>query len=89
MARYFVDTSDGESPIVDDEGIELPDDRAARIAALAALPEMAKDHIPNGDRRRFVVRVRRADGAAVYSATLTFAGGWCESGKDPLEAEFE
>lgn len=89
MALYFVDTSDGDNAVLDDEGLELADDTAARIAALAALPEMAKDHVPNGNERRFVVRVRNADGAPVYAATLTLAGGWCQHGEDPVEAEFQ
>jgi hypothetical protein len=43
MARYFFDTDDGDTFVEDDEGQDLPDAEAAREAALAALPGMARD----------------------------------------------
>ncbi|MGO4171535.1 DUF6894 family protein [Bosea sp. TAF32] len=88
MAMFYIDTSDGDKVIVDDEGMELADESAARFAALAALPDMAKDKVPNGDERRFVVRVRNAAGVPVYAATLSLKGGWCSAGEDSVEADF-
>lgn len=76
MPRYFVDTSDGAMPVIDNLGHELPDDEAARKAALIALPDMARDEMPDGDERKFSVAVRAEDGRAVYSATLTLKGRW-------------
>ena len=56
MPRYFIDTDDGRLRVQDDEGWEAPDAEAARDMALAALPEMAGDALPDGDRREFAVR---------------------------------
>lgn len=88
MARYFIDTHDGTQPLLDDDGIDLADAATARAAALSALPDMARDHTPNGDQRRFLVRVRSDGGEVLYCATLTLAGGWCEDGIDPLAGDF-
>ncbi|WP_131856020.1 hypothetical protein [Bosea sp. BK604] len=88
MARFFIDSSDGETPFLDEEGLDLPDPEAARRAALAGLPDMAADRIPNGDRREFVVRVRDHDGRSLYCATMVLTGGWCTDGQDPAEHVF-
>ncbi|KRD95850.1 hypothetical protein ASE63_12605 [Bosea sp. Root381] len=76
MPRYFIDTSDGDRSILDEEGIDLADDAAARLSALDALPDMARDVIPDGDERRLSVSVRNAEGEVIYHATLTLAGHW-------------
>ncbi len=76
MPRYFIDTDDDDSLVRDDEGQEFVDAHAARTAALAALPDMARDHIPDGDRRTFRVAVRTEDGTPIYSATMTLVGLW-------------
>lgn len=88
MARYFIDTHDGTQPLLDEDGIDLVDAAKARIAALSALPDMAKDHTPNGDHRRYLVRVRSENGRVIYCATLVLSGGWCEDDGDPLAADF-
>jgi len=76
MPRYFIDTSDGDRSLRDEEGIELADDAAARLSALDALPDMARDVIPDGDERRLSVCVRNAESEVIYHATLTLAGRW-------------
>lgn len=76
MPRYFIDTSDGDQTFLDEEGIELANDYVARLAALDALPDMARDAIPNGDERLFSVCVRSPAGAVIYDATLSLAGRW-------------
>jgi hypothetical protein len=43
---------------------------AAQQAAVAALPEVARDALPDGTRRAFVVEVRDASGRKVIRATL-------------------
>ena len=46
-----------------------------REQARRALPAIAKDEIPaDGERRFFTVVVRNADGHAVYTATIAYAG---------------
>ena len=76
MPRYFFDTDDGDRPSEDDIGLELPDHEAARRAGIAALPDMARDELPNGDHRDFSVRVRDDAGNMIYSACLALNGGW-------------
>lgn len=76
MPRYFFDTDDGDFRCVDDEGAELPDMEAARLAALDELPDMARHKLPDGDRRTFSVRVRDEAGIAIYVATLDLVGEW-------------
>lgn len=79
MPRYFIDTSDGNLNVIDREGLELPNDEAAREAALGTLPDMARDLIPDGDRRSFTVSVRDMTGNTIYSAALTLKGNWHEA----------
>ena len=76
MPRYFIDTADGDLSMIDNEGLYYPSDEAARKAALDALPDMARDEIPDGDARRFSVAVRSSEGRAIYSAELTLNGRW-------------
>lgn len=76
MPHYFIDSSDGDLQIVDHEGLALPDDRSAREAALAALPDMAHDKIPDGDTRVISVSVRNDRGQTIYSARLELTGQW-------------
>jgi hypothetical protein len=76
MPRYFIDTDDNHTLVIDDEGEELPDDNAARRSALAALPDMARDKMPDGDHRTFCASARNVTGEVVYTATLTLVGAW-------------
>ena len=76
MPRFYIDTNDGDFGAKDDEGWMYADAAAARLAALRALPDMARDEIPDSDHREFVVNVRDATGEHIYSATLTLSGHW-------------
>ena len=76
MPRYFIDTDDGDKLHIDDEGQILLSEAVARLFALDALPDMARDKIPDGDRRTFVVGVRDEAGEVFYRATLTLKGEW-------------
>lgn len=76
MPRYYIDTDDGDFEDIDGEGYELPNAEAARKAAIDALPDMARQKLPDGDRRVFAAQVRDESGAIVYVATLTLVGEW-------------
>src|SRR5687768_6794991 len=71
MPRYFFDVSDTGRRFSDTEGTELDDIEAARKEALAALGGIAKDELPDGDFREFVIEVRDGDGAPQLTASLS------------------
>ncbi|MBB3017499.1 hypothetical protein FHR70_000539 [Microvirga lupini] len=71
MARYFFDTYDGSRLISDAEGIELESLDMARIEAQKALPDLARDALPDGDHKSFIVSVRDDAGQVVLRAALT------------------
>jgi hypothetical protein len=89
MPRYFVDSSDGQAAYVDREGFTAPNPEAARKAALAGLPDMARDAVPDGDSQRFVIRLRDSQGAVLYSASLILTGSWTNGETDPVAADFK
>ena len=76
MPRYYIDTDDGDLSIIDDAGFDLSGAAEARTMAIDALPDMARDKLPDGDRRTFSVRVRDEQGAMIYSAEMTLVGEW-------------
>ncbi|MCJ2093089.1 MULTISPECIES: DUF6894 family protein [unclassified Methylobacterium] len=76
MPHFFFDTDDGNFRNVDSEGFELSGIEAARIEALDALPDMARNRLPDGDRRTYSVRVRDEDGRVIYFASLDLVGEW-------------
>ena len=74
MPRYFIDTDDGDYIHLDEDGHDLPDAEGARTATLDALPDIARDKMPDGDRRTIIATARDQKGSIVYSATLTLKG---------------
>jgi hypothetical protein len=89
VARYFFDIHDGRAFLPDPIGQDCVDTDQIRREAMRALPEIARDAIPQrgAEAQAFTVIVRDADSAPVYSATLTFSGLWMspESGSGDLE----
>ena len=76
MPRYFFDTFNGRDLMRDDMGLELDDLERVRIEAIDALPDLARNELPDGDEHIFAVQVRDEQGRVVYSATLDFKGKW-------------
>ena len=76
MPRYYFDTDDGDFRHDDESGQNMPDANTARRAALTALSYMARDKLPDGDRRTFSARVRDASGTVLYSAEFSLVGEW-------------
>jgi hypothetical protein len=71
MPRYFFDTYDGDRFIPDHEGLELRDLTAAEREAKKALPDMARDALPDGDERTLIISVRNEAGQVVLRAALS------------------
>jgi len=70
MPRFFIDTCDEDAFCRDDDGWEFEDIEGAKDAAIAALPEMAKDKLPQGDARTFMAVVRGENGNALVRVSL-------------------
>ena len=51
--------------------MELVDLEAARLEALAALGEIAKDQLRDGDHRDFVIDIREGAGPVVLTVSLS------------------
>ena len=62
--------------VEDEQGFMLKDDDAARNCALAALPDMARDHSAGDDHRTCFAIVRNEFGEVIYRASLTLRGEW-------------
>ncbi|WP_414476204.1 DUF6894 family protein [Microvirga sp. M2] len=71
MPRYYFDTYDGRFFATDDEGQELEGVSAAKAVAQTAVVEMAKDEIPDGDERTFLISVRDQVGREVLRIALS------------------
>jgi hypothetical protein len=70
MPRYYFDIHDGETFTQDLGGLELEDVAAAQAEAQRALAEVAKDKLPDKNRRDFTATVRDEAGQTVLRITL-------------------
>lgn len=73
MTRYYFDTFDGNAKINDCEGVECASRAAARDEAASALADMARDVLPAGAKRKFMVQIRDEDGKW-FEGTLEYIG---------------
>jgi hypothetical protein len=71
---YFFDIDDGDASTRDEEGLELPDEAAARVAGLACLGEIASEKIVQRDQLTMTLQIRRADRSILYEARLRLSG---------------
>ena len=70
MPRFYFDVIDNGRITRDEEALELTDFQHARNQALAALADMAKDELPDGDHREFVIEVRDGGPEPLLRASL-------------------
>jgi len=80
MPRFFFDIDDGESRETDGRGSELLNAQAARNAAIAILPDVAREELPDGDRRTFMCKVRDESDNVIFIATLSLVAEWINRG---------
>ena len=71
MPRFYFDVRDGEYVQKDDQGVELYGIQDAKDHALRALPDIARDEMPDRNRREFVIEVKDENGRAVLTARLS------------------
>jgi len=76
--RYFFDIDDDRRLIRDRDGHEFQTRQEVRNAAIVALPDIARDELPDGDRRVFTVKVRDGTGKFVFEATLSLIATWLD-----------
>jgi hypothetical protein len=76
MNRYFFDTFDGDQASTDHDGIECASRQQIQDRAVDALPDLARDELPNGPERLFWVRVRDESGTVIFEASLELASRW-------------
>lgn len=76
MPRYYFDTADDDHLVLDKDGQDVADMHEAHFLAIDALPDMARQSLPDGDRKRFRVIVRDEDGERVLEAELCLTTTW-------------
>ncbi|QRM33922.1 hypothetical protein [Microvirga sp. VF16] len=78
MDRFYFDINDGERLTRDEVGNLCQSRKAMRDAAIKVLPDIARDELPDGDRRDFTVKVRDEGGHYLFQATLSLAAEWLD-----------
>ena len=70
MPRYYFDV-DGENQDVDIDGVELPDENAARAEAISDLYAPAREMLPQAGRWQIALSVRDEGGTVVIEEALS------------------
>lgn len=78
MPRYYFDIDNGTHSTKDEEGVELDGKLAVRDAAIAALPSIARDVMPNHDDHVIICTVRNEAGQEIFKAHLTLSATWID-----------
>ena len=79
MPLFYFDIYDDGKLARDEFGVELDSLYEAREQAIALLPDLARDGLPDGDSHDFTAVVRCTGGRVRYEATLSFRGNWVEA----------
>jgi hypothetical protein len=78
MPRFFFDYDDGQSVTADDVGLELATQEDVRRAALDALPDLARELLPETPVREMSIQVRDEAGRYVLTTSLILVTQWSE-----------
>jgi hypothetical protein len=76
LPRFYFDTFDGDHSASDSEGIDCATMKNVQDCAVDALPDMAREMLPDGANRMFRVSVRDDGGQVVFKATLELKSTW-------------
>lgn len=76
MPRYYFDIHDGDHLSPDFDGIDCLTPSMMRDEAIAVLPGIARDVLPDGDIRNLWVEVRDDQGRHVFRASLKLTSEW-------------
>jgi hypothetical protein len=71
MPRFYIDIHDGDDFIPDNQGLDLERTEDAKAEAVNTLPDMARDGLPEGNSRDFVVIVRDETDRPVWRVRLS------------------
>jgi hypothetical protein len=72
MPRYFFDVRDNGVLIPDQWGTELAGIEEAKVEVAMTLAEIARDVLPNSDRREMAIEVRDERSKPLLQTTLVF-----------------
>jgi hypothetical protein len=71
MPRFYFDIRDNQALAIDEEGLDLPDLRAAEVEAAQSLAHMARD-MPAGTQHHHMAIEVRSDEGPLFQATFLF-----------------
>jgi hypothetical protein len=78
LARFYFDTFDGDHATADSVGLDCETMEEVQNSAIDALPDMAREMLPDGLNRLFYISVRDDGGHAVFGATLELKSTWLQ-----------
>jgi hypothetical protein len=76
MPHFYFDVDDGERLTRDEDGLVLADLAAACRQAVNALPDVAREVLPDGTEKVISTSVRDAAGTTLFRAQLVFSCEW-------------
>ena len=79
MPRFYIDTSDQQRYVRDEDGIEFEDVEAATRAAAEGLADMTRDIVLGVENRTLIAIVRDEIGGTWCQATMSFGVTWMPS----------
>ena len=79
MSRYYFDLHNGDGPLRDEIGLDLPSRDRVAAEASRILSDIARDEIPTHERGVISVKVRDADGQPIILTSLSFSIEWLDN----------
>ena len=74
MSRFYFDIRDGEGLVLDEEGLDLPSQRAAEIEAAHSLADIARELHPIASSEGLSIEVRDAGGPVLKATFVRLRG---------------